>query len=85
MTAPTEAETIGPFTIHPPGDNAGTYALSWAGAWLPGTYATRDAVLLAIGIVTGGEGRFYLDDLRGHEPITTDMIMTMLEERTPRD
>ena len=64
-TTPTE-EHIGAFTLYrrENRDAKGPfYILSWAGTWLPGTYETRDAALLAVGIVTGGESRFPLDDL----------------------
>lgn len=96
MTTPHAEENIGPFTLYrrENRDAKGPfYILSWAGTWLPGTYETRDAALLAVGIVTGGEGRFFLDDLarwcqhwndatRHNGYITVEAIMTALDTAT---
>lgn len=63
-----EPETIGPFTIHPPIEGMGHPVSGWAvaygGAWLPGIYADREAVMVAMGLVLGGEQSFYVDELR---------------------
>lgn len=97
MTTPAQpdpaTEHIGPFTLYrrENRDAKGPhYLLSWAGTWLPGTYADRDAAILAIGLVIGGESRFYLDDLRTYAQqqntktgyITIELIMTALAKAT---
>nr|BEK65766.1 hypothetical protein KPHV_29930 [Kitasatospora purpeofusca] len=73
-------ETIGDFAIYAPtGDTTG-WTLAKGGAWLPGAYDTRDAALLAVGIVLGGESTILLDDLRdqvyrsGAQTITVEDI-----------
>jgi hypothetical protein len=94
-TTPTE-EHIGAFTLYrrENRDAKGPfYILSWACTWLPGTYETRDAALLAVGIVTGGESRFPLGDLarwcqywndatRHNGYITVEAIMAALGKAT---
>ena len=96
MNTPHAEEHIGTFTLYrrENRDAKGPfYILSWAGTWLPGTYETRDAALLAVGIVTGGESRFHLDDLarwcqhwndatRHNGFITVEAIMTALGKAT---
>ncbi|MCX4749141.1 hypothetical protein OG455_27150 [Kitasatospora sp. NBC_01287] len=63
-----DPETIGPYTLHPPADHEPT--IGWCistsdrTTWLPGTYDTRDAALLAVGINLGAQHGADLTSLR---------------------
>lgn len=63
-------------------------AASWWG-WLPASFATRDAALLAYGYVLGGEGRGPLEELRNRvnrrerRPIETGDVIVYAEYDAP--
>ncbi|WP_371523243.1 hypothetical protein [Kitasatospora sp. NBC_01300] len=62
-----ESEEIGSLgVLHrlPDGDSGSTYSITFSGTWLPGTYVTREASLVAYGAVLGGEVPFELDTVR---------------------
>ncbi|GGZ23247.1 hypothetical protein GCM10010387_15450 [Streptomyces inusitatus] len=64
---PEGCEQVGLARIYPLVDQRGSDARLLAASgygWLPGSYATREAALLAYGYVLGGEGSGYLEDLR---------------------
>ena len=57
-------ERLGMLKLAHPGDVPGwLMAAEWFG-WLPGIYASREAVLVAYGYVLGGEAGGYLDELQ---------------------
>ncbi|MFJ4668965.1 hypothetical protein [Kitasatospora purpeofusca] len=75
-----QPERIGPFTLYSPaGAETGIgWSISRGSDWLPGTFDSRDAALLAIGLVLGGEATLRLADIRDHHaPARTSRAITV--------
>ncbi|MFJ4791811.1 hypothetical protein [Kitasatospora purpeofusca] len=75
-----QPETVGPFTLYSPAgaETSIGWLISRGPDWLPGTFDSRDAALLAIGLVLGGEATFRLADIRDHyAPARTSRAITV--------
>ncbi|MEU8919438.1 hypothetical protein AB0D10_00705 [Kitasatospora sp. NPDC048545] len=79
-----QPETVGPFTLYSPAGAEPSigWIISCGSDWLPGTFDSRDAALLAIGIVLGGEATFRLVELRDHNARALDGAAATVEHIT---
>lgn len=85
---PDNQEHIGAFTLYRRQDRDGRppyYLISWSGTWLPGMYHDRDAALMTIGIVAGGESVFTIDDICDAANRASDPIRGRISTQTIMD
>ncbi|MFD7639492.1 hypothetical protein ACFV4P_02445 [Kitasatospora sp. NPDC059795] len=82
-----QLDAIGPFTLmDPAGALPGTgWRITHGSDWLPGQYASRDAALLAIGLVLDGEHAVRLEEFwdypRASHAVTVEDIISFVANK----